>query len=112
MSYQYFIDVVSTEINTFLLSQQTYQYSVKDYQRPINHDSGSHGIPGIFFKYDMSSLKVKVIQQRGSLVQFIVKLCATVGGVYVTSGLLNSFLHFLWVFFNKNIISTNFVTVQ
>ena len=70
MSYQYFIEVVPTEVKTFLTNQLTYQYSVKDYQRPINHNTGSHGIPGIFFKYDMSALKVIVMQERDSPINF------------------------------------------
>lgn len=86
MLYQYFVEVVPTDVRTLLRTYKTYQYSVKDHQRPIDHHKGSHGIPGIFFKYDMSALKVKVTQQRDSVFQFLVKLCATVGGIFVTSG--------------------------
>lgn len=88
MLYQYFVEVVPADIYTLLHTWKSYQYSVKDHERPIDHHKGSHGIPGIFFKYDTSALKVKVIQQRDSLVQFLVKLCATVGGIFVTSGKL------------------------
>lgn len=84
--YQYFVEVVPTDIQTLLSTSKTYQYSVKDHQRPINHQKGSHGSPGIFFKYDMSALKIKVTQQRDTVCQFLVKLCATVGGIFVTSG--------------------------
>ena len=84
--YQYFIEVVPTDIYTLLHTSKSYQYSVKDHERPIDHNKGSHGVPGIFFKYDTSALKVKVIQQRDTLVQFLVKLCAIVGGIFVTSG--------------------------
>ncbi|XP_069691671.1 endoplasmic reticulum-Golgi intermediate compartment protein 2 [Periplaneta americana] len=92
MLYQYFVDVVPTEVNTFLSRLDTYQYSVKDHERPIDHHKGSHGIPGIFFKYDMSALKVQVTQERDSPIQFIVRLCAVIAGIYVTSGLINSFV--------------------
>lgn len=86
MLFQYFVDVVPTEVNTFLSRLSTYQYSVKDHERPIDHHKGSHGIPGIFFKYDMSALKVQVTQERDSPIQFIVRLCATISGIYVISG--------------------------
>ncbi|KAG5306157.1 ERGI2 protein, partial [Acromyrmex insinuator] len=86
MLYQYFVEVVPTDIRTLLTTSKTYQYSVKDHQRPIDHHKGSHGIPGIFFKYDMSALKIKVTQERDTIFQFLVKLCATVGGIFVTSG--------------------------
>lgn len=95
MLYQYFVDVVPTDVDTFLRRMTTYQYSVKDHERPINHMKGSHGIPGIFFKYDMSALKVKVIQERDTFGQFIVRLCASVGGIYTTSGIINSVVQLL-----------------
>lgn len=96
MLYQYFIEVVPTDIYTLLKTTKTYQYSVKDYQRPVDHHKGSHGIPGIFFKYDTSAMKIIVKQQRDSIVQFLVKLCATVGGIFVTSGLINSLVQSFW----------------
>lgn len=100
MLYQYFIEIVPTEVETFLKKQLTYQYSVKDYERPINHFTGSHGTPGVFFKYDMSALKVKVIQERDSLIKFAVRLCATIGGIHVTSGLVSSFIEYILRCFN------------
>ncbi|XP_046739465.1 endoplasmic reticulum-Golgi intermediate compartment protein 2 [Diprion similis] len=96
MLYQYFVEVVPTDVRNLLRSYKTYQYSVKDHQRPIDHHKGSHGIPGIFFKYDMSALKVKVTQQRDSIFRFLVKLCATVGGIFVTNGLLNNLVQVFW----------------
>ncbi|XP_012278146.1 endoplasmic reticulum-Golgi intermediate compartment protein 2 [Orussus abietinus] len=117
MLYQYFVEVVPTDIHTLLRSSKTYQYNVKDHYRPIDHLKGSHGIPGIFFKYDTSALKVKVIYERDSLSQFLVKLCATIGGVYVTSGLLNNLVQFLWQVINYHFLKNkdskndeNFVT--
>jgi len=86
MLYQYFVDIVPTEVKTFLSRLTTYQYSVKDHERPIDHHKGSHGIPGIFFKYDVSALKVRVTQERDSPIQFIVRLCATIAGICVISG--------------------------
>lgn len=84
--YQYFIEVVPTTVETFLTTMDTYQYSVKELSRPIDHDKGSHGMPGIFFKYDMSSLKVTVKQERDNLGMFLARLCSVVGGIYVCSG--------------------------
>jgi hypothetical protein len=36
----------------------------KELARPISHESGSHGSPGIYFKYDLSALKVEVRKDR------------------------------------------------
>ena len=85
MLYQYFVEVVPTDVNMVMRKLKTYQYSVKDHQRPINHHNGSHGVPGIFFKYDTCALKVKVVQENDSVVKFLVRLCALVGGIVVTN---------------------------
>lgn len=61
MLYQYFIQVVPTIVRTKFRTYMTYQYSVRELGREINHDKGSHGISGIFFKYDMSGLKVWIL---------------------------------------------------
>lgn len=86
MLYQYFIEVVPTTVKTFVTNMNTYQYSVKQLARPIDHFKGSHGMPGIFFKYDMSALKVTVRQERDNLAMFLARLCSIVGGIYVCLG--------------------------
>lgn len=52
----------------------------------INHAAGSHGVSGIFVKYDTSSLTVTVTEQHMPLWQFLVRLCGIVGGVFSTTG--------------------------
>lgn len=54
--------------------------------RVINHAAGSHGVSGIFMKYDISSLMVKVTEQHMPLWQFLVRLCGIVGGIFTTTG--------------------------
>lgn len=88
----YYLEVVPTDIQTFYSHVKTYQYSVKETIRIINHDSGSHGIPGLYFKYDMSALKVKVLLDRESLVQLSIRLCSVIAGVIVISGFVNTFI--------------------
>ncbi|XP_065161630.1 endoplasmic reticulum-Golgi intermediate compartment protein 2-like [Atheta coriaria] len=89
MLYQYFIEVVPTSVRTFLRSIETYQYSVKELNRPLDHGHGSHGMPGIFFKYDVAALRVTINQERDHLGMFIAKLCCIVGGIYVCSGCIS-----------------------
>ena len=64
VNMQYFIEIVPTEIMGFTGMKTTYQYSVKEHSRPIDHSTGSHGTPGIYFKYDLSALKVEVTKDR------------------------------------------------
>jgi len=99
--YQYFIEVVPTDVSTFLSRTYTYQYSVQDNERLIDHHRGSHGIPGIFFKYDTSALKVLVTEEREALDQFLVRLCATVGGIFITAGLINSIVQYIVKLWNR-----------
>lgn len=51
-----------------------------------DHNKGSHGIPGLYIKYDMSALKVIVKQDRENLIHFMIRLCSVVAGIIVISG--------------------------
>ena len=64
MNFQYFVEIVPTEVAGLTGMKKTFQYSVKDHVRPIDHSTGSHGTPGIYFKYDISALKVEVTKDR------------------------------------------------
>lgn len=90
MLYQYFVEVVPTDIDTTFESIKTFQYSVKELERPISHAKGSHGVPGIFFKYDMAALKIKVSQERENMLQFGLRLFSIISGIYVIVGFMNS----------------------
>ena len=73
----------------------TNQYSVTERNRSIDHTAGSHGLPGFFFKYDVYSLMVKIREVDRPILIFLVCLCATVGGVFVTLGMISQFLGYL-----------------
>lgn len=95
MLYQYFITVVPTDVSVRGSYIKTYQYSVRDSGRPISHAKGSHGVPGVFFKYDTSALRVSITEQRDSLPALLVRLCAVAGGVFATSGKYNTIQYFI-----------------
>lgn len=95
--YQYYIKIVPTTIKSLNGKEtKTNQYSVTQRIREINHESGSHGISGIFFKYDMSSIMVRVESRHRSFWGFLVRLCGIIGGIFATSGMLHSFIGFLF----------------
>lgn len=93
--FQYFITIVPTKLNTYKLSAETHQYSVTEQERVINHAAGSHGVSGIFMKYDINSLMVKVTEQHMPLWQFLVRLCGIIGGIFSTTGMLHGIVGFL-----------------
>lgn len=100
---------------------KTFQYSVKENIRPIgkykrqfrlaftikanknhsfilsfiDHGKGSHGIPGLYFKYDVSALKVIVKQDHESFVSFLIRISSVIAGIIVISGYLNSFIQLM-----------------
>uniref|UniRef100_H3AFY6 Endoplasmic reticulum-Golgi intermediate compartment protein n=1 Tax=Latimeria chalumnae TaxID=7897 RepID=H3AFY6_LATCH len=97
--FQYFITIVPTKLNTYKISADTHQYSVTERERVINHAAGSHGVSGIFMKYDISSLMVTVTEQHMPIWQFLVRLCGIVGGIFSTTvnvGMLHGFVGFLF----------------
>lgn len=55
-------------------------------ERIINHAAGSHGVSGIFMKYDLSSLMVTVTEEHMPFWQFFVRLCGIIGGIFSTTG--------------------------
>lgn len=55
-------------------------------ERVINHAAGSHGVSGIFMKYDISSLMVTVTEEHMPFWQFLVRLCGIIGGIFSTTG--------------------------
>lgn len=55
-----------------------------------DHNKGSHGIPGLYFKYDMAALKVIVEQDRENFIHFMIRLCSVIAGIIVISSYLIS----------------------
>lgn len=101
MLYQYFIEVVPTDIYSSFGNFKTYHYSVKELQRPISHSKGSHGIPGVFIKYDIAALKIHVHQDQENIIQFLLRLFAVIGGIYIIVGAVNNLVLHIKSFFSK-----------
>lgn len=93
--FQYFMQVVPTEVRTYKNNMDTYQFAVTEKNRTINHDKGSHGVAGIFIKYDLASLKIRVREEHKPYWQFLVRLCGIIGGMFSVSGMLHSLVGFL-----------------
>ena len=94
--YQYYIQVVPTEYENMWQKVRTNQFSVTERERAVTMDSGGSGVPGIFFKYDLSSVVVKIKQERQPFLQFLIRLCGIIGGVFATSGMIHTFVGLLF----------------
>ncbi|ESO13053.1 hypothetical protein HELRODRAFT_93645 [Helobdella robusta] len=92
--FQYFVQVVPTVQSHFSSNDgdDAYQYAVTEQNRTISHAKGSHGLPGIYIKYDLSPLRVKVVERSTSLIQLLIRLCGIIGGIYSTSGIIHLIL--------------------
>lgn len=87
--YQYYLKVVLTDVQTSTYKTELYQYSVTEKELVVNHDAGAHGVPGIYFKYEVDGLKVNVRENNLPFWKFAVRLCAILGGLLAISGMLN-----------------------
>jgi len=58
---------------------------------------------GLFFKYDMSALKVRVIQERDSIPQFLLRISSIICGIYVCSGKCSELLRRFCSFRSRNV---------
>ncbi|XP_047342148.1 endoplasmic reticulum-Golgi intermediate compartment protein 3-like [Impatiens glandulifera] len=91
--YQYFIKVVPTvykDVNGQTI--QTNQFSVTEHF--IGAEAGrTMSLPGVFFFYDLSPIKVTFTEQHISFLHFLTNVCAIVGGVFTISGILDSFVY-------------------
>lgn len=89
--HEYFLKVVPTTYRkTWGRILNTNQYSVTQYFR-ANQGLTMH-LPGIFLFYDMSPIKVEVVESRRSFFHFLVQLCAIIGGVFTVSSLISTFM--------------------
>ncbi|XP_016569315.2 endoplasmic reticulum-Golgi intermediate compartment protein 3 isoform X2 [Capsicum annuum] len=71
---------------------QSNQFSVTEHFKGA--DVGRfQSIPGVFFFYDLSPIKVTFTEQHVSFLHFLTNVCAIVGGVFTVSGILDSFIY-------------------
>jgi hypothetical protein len=99
-NFQYFIKVVATRYERLSgKTTETNQYSVTSHERRLmggrdeDHPHTMHsrgGIPGVFFSYDISPMKVINREQRGkSFGSFLTGICAIVGGVLTVAAVID-----------------------
>jgi hypothetical protein len=90
--YQYFLKVVPTVFtkkSRGVGETSTNQFSVTDHFVSVDAEQGQH-LPGVFFFYDLSPIKVNIVERRDSVFGFTTNLCAIVGGVFAVSGILDA----------------------
>ncbi|KAI3770214.1 hypothetical protein L6452_01339 [Arctium lappa] len=90
--YQYFIKVVPTictNIRGYKI--QSNQFSVTEHYK--SPEIGRRSLPGVFFFYDLSPIKVTFTETHASFLHFMTNVCAIVGGIFTVAGIVDSFIY-------------------
>lgn len=103
-NYMYFLKCVSTSF--FKLHEKepldTMTYSVTAHERSTNggvdkanpsHINARGGIPGVFFSYDISPLKLIEREERGRFSAFLVGAMSSIGGVIAVASFFDRSIH-------------------
>jgi endoplasmic reticulum-Golgi intermediate compartment protein 3 len=88
--YSYFAQVVPTTYRRASGSVlETNQYSVTE-----SFKKGDGLLPGVFIYYNLSPIKIEVVETRRSIFHFLVQLSAIIGGVFSLANMLDAgFFH-------------------
>ncbi|ORZ37953.1 endoplasmic reticulum vesicle transporter-domain-containing protein [Catenaria anguillulae PL171] len=90
---QYFLKVVGTDYHHLNQSiTKTNQYSVTEHARDVSGPGGiSHvALPGLFFNFDISPMRVVMVETRKSFMTFLTSVCAVVGGVITVASMIDA----------------------
>lgn len=93
--YQYYIKVVPTRYQSLAAGAEiirTNQYSVTEHDRELGHEAG-HGLPGVFFMYDLSPITVQYSETKQSFAHFLTSLCAIIGGVFTIASFVDALVY-------------------
>jgi hypothetical protein len=92
-AYQYFLKVVPTVFSESFAARgsvtSTNQFSVTDHFKPVDAEAGQF-LPGVFFFYDLSPIKVNLVKRRKPFLEFLTSACAIVGGSFAVSGIIDA----------------------
>lgn len=92
--HQYFVKVVPTlYVDISGRSVATNQFSVTENFKASDPTLPQSALPGCFFFFDFSPIKVKLTEEKMSLGSFLTSACAIIGGVFTVSGLIDSFYY-------------------
>lgn len=103
MFHHYIKIVPTTYVRANGSTLSTNQFSVTRHAKQISLLTGSSGMPGIFFSYELSPLMVKYTEKIKSFGHFATNTCAIIGGVFTVAGLIDSLLYHFLKAIKKNI---------
>ena len=94
--HQYFVKLVPTLYQGLGQAEaHAYQFSVTEHLRKLDPraaqlDAATGLLPGLFFNYELSPIRVRRQEKKRSLGHFLTEVCAIVGGVFTVGSLVDS----------------------
>jgi hypothetical protein len=78
----------------------SFQYSVTEHLRKLEISAAQMEmatglLPGIFFNYELSPIRVRLEEKRRSLTHLLTNICAIVGGAFTVGSLVDSIVSFV-----------------
>jgi hypothetical protein len=97
--FQYYLSIVPTQYysETSGRSLLTNQYGVTEHSRKVSH----YQVPGIFFKYDIEPLNLKITEHRTPFLRFLIRIINVVGGVMVSGNWVYTLVDLFIDYFKK-----------
>ncbi|KAJ9505774.1 hypothetical protein QJQ45_021497 [Haematococcus lacustris] len=91
--FQYFLKVVPTSYtplkNRTAISSN--QFSVTENFKEAS--GAAHSLPGVFFFYDLSPIKVQIKEVKSNFTSFLTSVCAIIGGVFTVAGIVDGLFY-------------------
>jgi hypothetical protein len=70
-----------------------YDYSMTEYTQAIDGPAFmNRASPGVYFKYQVTPIRMTKKQYRGSFLQYYTTLCSIIGGIITITGIAKSLL--------------------
>ena len=86
--FKYFLKVVPTTFKRgYGRMVQSNQFSVTEYDAA--QPQGGMQMPAVWFLYDLSPISVDIVESHPSLLHFLTRMCAVVGGGFTVTGVLS-----------------------
>ena len=86
--YQYYLKIVPTKYITFKKQINDYQYTYNSYA-----EHGIQEMPSMHFRYDLSPITVEYKLHKETFLNFIINICAILGGVFTVTGIIDAIIH-------------------
>ena len=88
-TYDYYVTVVPTTYKS-LKGDTTY---VNQYNYHFNSSPAGNRFPSVYFKYELSPVTVEYTQYKDTMLNFIIQICAILGGVFTVTGIIDALIH-------------------